>query len=44
LGFPGDSVVKTLPARAGDSRDVDSGVGWEDLLKKKMATHSNILA
>jgi len=44
LGFPGDSVVKNLPARAGDARDVDSAVGWEDLLKKKMATHSNILA
>ena len=44
LGFPGDSVVKDLPASAGDARHVDSAVGQEDLLKKKMATHSNILA
>ena len=24
MGFPGDSVVKNLPANAGDSRDLDS--------------------
>ena len=37
MGFPGDSVVKTLPANAGD-------VGWEDPLEKEMATHSSIPA
>ena len=35
--FPGGSVVKNLPANAGD-------VGLEDPLEKEMATHSSILA
>ena len=39
-GFPGCSVVKTLPAKAGDTRDV----GQEDPLEEEMATHSSILA
>ena len=34
------SVVKNPPANAGDMRDV----GWEDPLKKEMATHSSTLA
>ena len=34
------SVVKNPPANAGDIRDV----GWEDPLKKEMATHSSTLA
>ena len=36
-------VVKNLPANAGDIRNTGS-VPWEDPLKKKMATHSSILA
>ena len=37
-------VVKNVPANVGDTRDVGSIQGWEDTLKKEMATHSNILA
>ena len=33
-------MVKTLPAKAGDTRDV----GQEDPLEEEMATHSSILA
>ena len=40
-GFSGSSVVKNLPANAGD---VSSISGWKDSLEKKMATHSSILA
>ena len=31
-GFPGDEVLKNLPARAGDARDIGSIPGWEDSL------------
>ena len=41
MGFPGASVVKNPPTRAGD---VGSIPGWEDPLEKGMATHSSILA
>ena len=41
VGFPGGLVVKNLPAI--QKRWVQS-LGWEDLLKEEMATHSNILA
>jgi len=37
LGFPGGSVVKNLPANAGDP-------GQKDPLEEEMATHSSILA
>ena len=37
-------VVKKLPAKAGDKRDVGSIPGSEDLLEEGMATHSSILA
>ena len=40
-GFPGDSVLKNLPSSAGD---VDSTLGQEDVLEKKMVAHSSILA
>ena len=41
-GFPGDSDdKKNLPAM--QETQVQS-LGWEDLLKKGIATHSNILA
>ena len=41
MGFPGDSVVKSLPAVQ------ESGVqslGGEDPLEEGMATHSSVLA
>ena len=38
--FPGGSVVKNLPANAGDTGSIP---GWEDPLEKEMATHSSIL-
>ena len=37
-------VVKNLPAKAGDVRDVDSIPGWGRSLEEGMATHSSILA
>ena len=36
-GFPGDSVIKNMPANTGDIRDVG-------LIPVGMATHSSILA
>ena len=42
--FLGDSVVKNLPANAGDARDAGSILGQEDPLEEGMATHSSILA
>ena len=44
MSFPGGSVVKNLPASAGDAKDVAQSLGWEDPLEKEMATHSSILA
>ena len=41
MGFPGGSIVKSLPAK--QETQVQS-LGWEDPLEKKMATHSRILA
>ena len=43
-GFPGGSVIKNLPANAGESRDLGSIPGQEDPLEEEMATHSSILA
>ena len=40
--FPGDSVIKTLPANAGDVSLIP-GDGEEGPLEKEMETHSNIL-
>ena len=37
-------MVKNLPAKAGDTGDLGSGPGWEDLLEKGMAIHSSIFA
>ena len=42
-GFPGGTVVKPLPASAGDEMQVQS-LGLQDPLEKEMATHSSILA
>ena len=41
LGFPGDSLIKNLPAYA---RDAGSMPRLEDPLEKEMAIHSTILA
>ena len=37
-------VVKKLPAKAGDVRDLVQSLGWDDPLEEGMATHSSILA
>ena len=37
-------MVKNLPVKAGDIRDVGSIPSWEDPLEEDMATHSSILA
>ena len=39
--FPGGSVIKNLPANAGD---VDLILGRDNPLQKEMAGHSSILA
>ena len=44
MGFPGGSVVKNLPANAGDARDANSVPGSGRSLGEEMATHSSILA
>ena len=40
-GFPGDSVVKNLPAK--QETQIGS-LGWKDPLEKEMASHSSVLA
>ena len=40
-GFPGGSLIKILPANAGD---VGSILGQDDPLEEEMASHSSILA
>ena len=42
-GFPGSSVVKTLPEQKIQETSVQS-LGQEDPWEKEMATHSSILA
>ena len=44
MGIPGGSVVKNLPANAGDARDANSVPGSGRSLGEEMATHSSILA
>ena len=44
MGFPDGLVVKNPSANAGATGDLGSTPGWEDPLKKDMATHSSILA
>ena len=44
MGFPGDSVVKNLPASAGDARDNGSTPGSGRSPGGRMATHASILA
>ena len=43
-GFQDSSVVKSLPASAGDARHTSLIPGQEDPLGKGMATPSNILS
>ena len=43
FGFPGGSTVKTLLASVEDMGSV-RGIGQEELLEEKMATHSSIVA
>ena len=42
--FPSGSVVKNLPANAGDTGVQVWSLGQEDPMEKKMATHSSFLA
>ena len=42
-GFPGGTVVKNLPANAGDTGDWARCLGGEDALEEDMATHYSIL-
>ena len=44
VGFPDGTVVRNLPADAGDTRDKGLIPGWEDPLEEAMATHSSTLA
>ena len=47
LGFPDGSAGKNLPAMQEttyNARDVGLILGWNNLLEKKMATYSTILA
>ena len=43
-GFPGGSVVKNLPANAGDLGDMGLIPELERSLEDEMATHSSVLA
>ena len=43
MGFPDGSLIKNLPANAGD-RDVGSIPGQEDPLEKETATQPSTLA
>ena len=44
MSFLGGSVVKNLPANAGDAREVSVILDWGEPLEKELATHSIILA
>ena len=44
MGFPRGTVVKNVPAKAGNAGNTGSVPGWEDPLEKEMATHSSVLA
>ena len=42
--FPSGTVVKNLPASAGDAGDLSQIPSQEDPLEEEMATHSTILS
>ena len=44
FGFPGGTVVKNLPANAGDTGDLSSILGLGRSLEEDLTTHSRILA
>ena len=44
MGFPGNSVVKNLPAVQEPQETRVQSLGQEDPLEEGMATHSNLLA
>ena len=44
VGFAGGTVVKNLPAIAGDTKTWVQSLGWEDPLEEEMAPHSSIPA
>ena len=44
MGFQGGSVVKNPPAKQEMQEMQVRSLGWEDALKKGMATHCSILA
>ena len=44
MGVPGDSVVKNMPANAGDTRDMGLILGLKDSLEEEMAIHAIILS
>ena len=44
MSFPNGSEGKESDCNAGDQERWVSSLGWEDLLEKKMAIHSSILA
>ena len=44
MGFPGGSVVKNLPTMQKTQETQVWSLDQEDILEKKMATHSSILA
>ena len=43
FGFPGSTVVKNLPANAGDTGDLSSILGLGSSLEEVLTTHSHIL-
>ena len=44
MGFPGGSVIKNLPANAGNTGEMDSVPGLGRSLEEEMATQSSTLA
>ena len=44
MSFPGDSVIKNLPAKQETQETWVQFLGQEDPLEKKIATHSSIFA
>ena len=43
-GFPGGTVVKNPPAKAGDAKTWAPFLGQKDALEKEIATNSSILS
>ena len=44
MGFPGGSMVQTVPAMQKPQDMRVCSLGWEDPLEESMGTHSSILA